>query len=82
MKYVLTKEGVLEDVRKPKHNFGDVDLDRVIEAIWCKLKVPHERARVQYHLILMLYAWTGGRSGALFAGGIQYKVMATRGDPS
>jgi len=42
LKYYLPSIGVLEDVTKPKHNMEPVDLDRVIQAIWCDLKYSHE----------------------------------------
>ncbi|KAI3557141.1 hypothetical protein CABS02_02692 [Colletotrichum abscissum] len=61
MRNVLTKDGILEDIKKQKHNLGPVVLDRVIQAIWTDLSVPNERARIQNHLLLMLYAASGGR---------------------
>ncbi|KZL81211.1 hypothetical protein CI238_13164 [Colletotrichum incanum] len=73
MRNVLTKEGILEDVKKAKYNLGPVVLDRVIQAIWTDLSVPNERVRIQNHLLLMLYAASGGRIGALFVGGLPYK---------
>jgi len=51
--YVLTKQGILKDIHKPKRTLGTVELNRLFEALWCKLEVPHERARVQYHLLLV-----------------------------
>ncbi|KAI8309479.1 hypothetical protein K4K61_001645, partial [Colletotrichum sp. SAR11_59] len=63
---VLTAEGVLEDRKKPKHNLDRVALDRLLHVIWHDLIVPHERMRIQLHLLLILYVTTGARVGGLF----------------
>ncbi|KAF6819896.1 hypothetical protein CPLU01_12908 [Colletotrichum plurivorum] len=70
---VLTAEGVLEDKKREKHNLDCVALDRLLHAIWSDLTVPHERARIQLPLLFILYATTGARVGALFAGNVTYK---------
>ncbi|GKT92451.1 hypothetical protein Ct61P_10301 [Colletotrichum tofieldiae] len=73
MRRVLTAEGVLEDKKKEKYNLNCIALDRLLHAIWSDLTVPHERVRIQLHLLFMLYVTTGARIGALFAGNVTYK---------
>ncbi|KZL75529.1 hypothetical protein CT0861_13119 [Colletotrichum tofieldiae] len=73
MRRVLTAEGVLEDKKKEKYNLDCIALDRLLHAIWSDLTVPHERVRIQLHLLFMLYVTTGARIGALFAGNVTYK---------
>lgn len=76
---MLTVEGVLEDRKKPKHNLDRVVLDRLLHVIWHDLIVPHERIRIQLHLLLILYVTTGARVGGLFGGDFIYKVHETIG---
>ncbi|GKT83761.1 hypothetical protein Ct61P_01611 [Colletotrichum tofieldiae] len=74
LRHVLTAHRVIEDKKKPKHNLDVVALDRILHVIWSGLDVGHERMRIQLHFILMVYATTGARAGALFAGKVTYRV--------
>ncbi|KAF4430809.1 hypothetical protein CFRS1_v009588 [Colletotrichum fructicola] len=73
LRHVLTAHRVIEDKKKPKHNLDVVALDRILHVIWSGLNVDHERMRIQLHFILMIYATTGARAGALFAGKVTYR---------
>jgi hypothetical protein len=79
----LTEEGVVVNKHRPKHNFTQRDLDRLLVTLWTKddLKFIPERYRVQFTLIFRLYCWTGARVGAFFEGGVRYEVSLSVGRP-
>lgn len=64
----------MEAVCKPKFNFGVLELNRTLEALWCDFEVSHERSRVQIHLMFLLEITSGGRVGAYFVNGVRYRV--------
>lgn len=65
MKYDITAEGVLEDVKRLKYNLSPEAVDRIILTIWHDLEVPYARSRIQIYFLLMLYVISGARISAL-----------------
>ena len=76
MRRTLTREGVVVNKHRPKQNFTDKDLTRVLLALWTKddLVFIPERYRVQTTFIIHVYCWTGARLSAFFTDGLRYKV--------
>ena len=66
--------GVL-NYKKPKYIFQEGELSRLLLTLWTKndLIFVHERARVQFTLILRIYCWTGAWIGAFFTDGLRYR---------
>jgi hypothetical protein len=65
---VLTVEGFVVNKTRPKHNFRDRDLTRLLVTPWTAndlIFIP-ERYRVQFTFIVRVYCWIGARIGALF----------------
>ena len=75
MRKVLTVEGLVINKRKPKHNFSERDLTRILISLWTQddlIFIP-ERYRIQFTFIIKVYCWTGARLGALFTNGLRYR---------
>ncbi|ORY59930.1 uncharacterized protein BCR38DRAFT_350601, partial [Pseudomassariella vexata] len=60
----------------PKYNFSDNVLDRILLGLWTKkdLIYIHERSRIQFHFLLLMYCWSGARIGTFFTHGLLYEV--------
>ena len=74
----LTREGIVINKHRPKHNFTTRDLTRVLLTLWTRddlIFIP-ERYRVQITFIVHVYCWTGARIGAFFTDGLRYKVRS------
>jgi hypothetical protein len=79
----LTKDGVIEDKKRPKNIFSKRDLIELLVSIWT-LDDPmfiHERNRVQLTLTILIFCFSGARIGAFIPDtlkakdrGIRYKV--------
>ncbi|KAN0069234.1 Protein of unknown function (DUF3435) domain containing protein [Elaphomyces granulatus] len=75
VRQTLTREGIVVNKHRPKHNFTDRDLSRVLLTLWTRddlIFIP-ERYRVQTTFIIHVYCWTGARIGAFFTDGLRYK---------
>ena len=61
--------------RKPKYNFMEQDLTRILSTLWTKddLVFIPERYRVQFTFIIHVYCCTGARLGAFFPSGLRYR---------
>ncbi|KAK5080233.1 hypothetical protein LTR05_008746 [Lithohypha guttulata] len=72
---VLTAQGLLVNVRRPKHNFTVTDLSRIVVAAWTNddLVFTPERYRIQFTFIIRVFCWTGARIGAFLTGGLRYE---------
>ncbi len=71
-------EGVVVNKRRPKHNFTEQELIRILLTLWTKddlIFVP-ERYRVQFTFIVRVYCWTGARLSAFFTNGLRYRDVA------
>lgn len=79
----MTLEGTVVNKHRPKHNFTEQDLSRLILTLWTRddLVFIPERYRVQATFITHVYCWTGARIGAFFTGGLRYKVGVHRRGP-
>lgn len=75
IRHKLTKEGTVENIKNPKHNFVAQDLENVLTALWTHDDLAYipERYRIQFTFILLVYCWTGARIGAFFKGGLRWK---------
>jgi len=75
VRQTLTREGIVLNKHRPKHNFTDRDLGRVLLTLWTRddLIFITERYRVQTTFIIHVYCWTGARIGAFFTDGLRYK---------
>ncbi|KAG7415401.1 hypothetical protein Forpe1208_v006917 [Fusarium oxysporum f. sp. rapae] len=75
--YEKTKEGnhYCYNMEKPKFNFQPGDLDRLIDQVWSgqDTKHIHDKNRLQFHLLLLLFCQSGARRGALLKYGVPYK---------
>jgi hypothetical protein len=72
----LTREGIVVNKHRPKHNYTIKDLTRVLLALWTRddlIFIP-ERYRVQTTFIIHVYCWTGALLSAFFTDGLRYKV--------
>ncbi|RKK94102.1 hypothetical protein BFJ71_g9237 [Fusarium oxysporum] len=80
--YEKTEEGnhYCRNIEKPKFNFQPGDLDRLIDQVWSgqDTKHIHDRNRLQFHLLLLLFCQSGARRGALLKFGVPYKVSRSR----
>ncbi|KAJ4507488.1 hypothetical protein HRR83_004066 [Exophiala dermatitidis] len=75
VRQTLTREGIVVNKHRPKHNFTDRDLNRVLLTLWTRddlIFIP-ERYRVQVTFIIHVYCLTGARIGAFFTDGLRYK---------
>ena len=72
----LTAEGVVVNIRRPKHNMTKVDIGRILKTSWIKddLSSVHVINHLQFNLVVILYMSTGARLGAFFAGAFRYQV--------
>jgi hypothetical protein len=79
--HTLTVEGLVVNKRRPKHNFGPLELTRLLVALWTKDDpiFIHDRYRLQFTFIFCIYCWTGARIGAFFKGGLRYRVSTSAG---
>ena len=71
---VLTKERLVVNKRRAKHNFTTRDLDRTLLTLWTQddlIFIP-ERYRIQFTFIIRVYCWTGARLSTLFTDGLRY----------
>jgi len=70
----LTVEGVVANIKRPKHNFSVTDLTRLLVTLWTKDNIIYdpERYRLQFTFIFRVYCWTGARLGAFFTEGLRY----------
>ncbi|KAL2255096.1 hypothetical protein VTK26DRAFT_4119 [Humicola hyalothermophila] len=71
-----TKTTLLSTAERPKYNFQVSDLDNVLVTLWIGPDIIfiHKRERIQFHFLLDVFCWSGGRSGALCnGGGLKYK---------
>lgn len=66
----------VKDIERPNFDYQPDDLERNLRALWTSggLGYIHERNRVQFHFILLLFCQTGARQGSIFKHGIPYKV--------
>jgi hypothetical protein len=74
-------EGVVANIKRPKHNFTALDLTRLLVTVWTHddlIFIP-ERYRLQYTLIIRMYCWTGARLSAFFTGGLRWDVSCRNG---
>ena len=72
----MTKEGLVANIKRPKHNFTERDARRILKTPWTKddpIFIPH-RYRLQFHYIFIEFLRTGARLGAFFTGGLRYEV--------
>ena len=73
----LSREGVVVNIKKPKHLFTETDLVRFNTTFWTvdDSTFVHPRNRAQIPFLIAVYCWTGARIGAFFNGpGLRYKV--------
>ena len=75
MRKVLTREGLVVNKHRPKHNFQTRDLTRLLLTLWTKddLSFTPERYRIQFTFIIRVYCWTGARLSAFFTNGLRYR---------
>ena len=68
---VLTKEGVIINLLKPKYLFGENELVNFNTIFWTidKSCFVHPRNKAQIPFLLAIYCWTGARIGAFFPDG-------------
>ncbi|KAH7025258.1 uncharacterized protein B0I36DRAFT_167208 [Microdochium trichocladiopsis] len=78
----------VRDLEMPKYNYQHEDLDRNISTLWtsAELGYIHERNRLQFHFLLLLFCNSAGRCGAVFNKGLPYKdirlvLKRTEGKP-
>ena len=74
-------EGVVVNIKRPKHNFTALDLTRLLVTLYTHddlIFIP-ERYRLQYTLIIRMYCWTGARLSAFFTGGLRWDVSCWNG---
>jgi hypothetical protein len=68
----LGAEKLVVDLRRPKHNFTDRDVSRILKAVWAKddASYIHERDRIEFNMLVILYMSTGARYMAFFTRGV------------
>ena len=71
----LTREGLVVNKRRQKHNFQPRDLVRILLTLWTKHDLIYisERYRIQFTFIVRVYCWTGARLSAFFTKGLRYR---------
>ncbi|KAG4258505.1 hypothetical protein FPRO03_03459 [Fusarium proliferatum] len=86
--YEATQEGrrYCINIQRPKYNLQPEDLNRLIDQIWCGKDSQHihDRNRLQFHFLLLLFCHSGARRNALLGCGVPYKdiqlVLESRQD--
>jgi hypothetical protein len=68
----LVAEKLIVDLRQPKHNLTDRDVSRILTAVLTKddASYIHERDRIQFNMLVILYMSMGAWYAAFFTRGV------------